>query len=1301
MAGLTSSLNIAKNALLNFQMVTSVISHNIANVNNPAFSRQKAIETTYPPSPSPVGAFGSGSKIEKIIRLFDAFIERNINLKKTDYGLFSASESALNILESLFNETQDSGLSKILREFWQAWQNLAIYPENLSARTQVVETGKLIVEAFKAKFQGMKDLESHIGLKLKEVVNNINRLAGQIAELNLQIIARESGGKTANDLRDQRDRLVGELSQLASIQYFETKEGAYNIILGRGFNLVSLGYHWKLEISGLDVYWVGTRGEKVPLTSREVASGELGGWLKILEQLSDSYNYEYVSSTKAIYKQSGVPIGEYDTFGDLGVSGEIKFVGKDHFGKEISGTFDITQDKPIRAFLDEIERAFDFTVRAYIKDGRLFIEDAFRGPGKLEFRITSAPKGLVFGTFDDPAFQRRVEELNLAGKLKLLGEELVKAVNELHTQGVGLEFFSKELEGAFSANKYIKELPYFLDMNRSGSFYIWVRDDRGVINPVRVELNLQEDATLYDLTYQINSALSQAGYNTGQNYDIRAIIRNGKLVFQAREGISFAFSNDTSGILLSTGINLFFHGRDPEALSLNPLLVQRPEFISSGKMDVNALVSKNPLFGIFRSKSQVNTNQTFQVSNLYVRLYDERGKAFSYPPLAIYEGTINENLLTAPITIQFKIQFKDANGNNVGSPLVIPDGISSSYLPTWSDLPNLLDGSKGIKATLEGNILRFELVSSKAPPGAVWFEVDEGASGLSPLIKWDESVKAYRVSVNTADTLKDILSKLNRLPFFRAYVDEFGHMVLRLEPNQTKVYGFELGEQLTSSADPQNSTHSILSYLNSKEIQMYIPSFRWDTKEHRYMSGLEHIVKPTVYIGERNVTPKSNTRYRVRFFNNLGQEIGSADVPQAGTIVDLEDLINKFNSVQGIKTQILGDKFYIWLDPNEQGAPSGASYFTIEISDDGNSYYEGSLSVLRTDDGIVGLQFGELSFYLFDEKGLPIDALEESNVSVIDPFRVEIKGDKSLFQILETINDPINAKYALSARLDREGRLIVETTGLYETRSFILKDTKSAIQMTNNLLREALKYNPRNNTYFYLSDYAIPNPANLSFSNQTITLRLWDEKGNNLQSLSNTFTNPNLQNILNWLNNLDLDNDSTADLEAFWDSNSGKLYIGIKDKYHNSNKILYFTLESDEKDFISFLLSKLSSQEEKGKGIIHALSPYTLKRGDNRIAQAIADSATQTRSALNLSTIENYYSSVVGEVGTATKAVKESRAFLDDLLRQLSAIKDSISGVSLDEEMANLIKYQQAFMATAKILTTVEDMFEALISAKR
>lgn len=1285
MAGLTSALNIAKNALLNFQTATSVISHNVANVNNPSFSRQKAIETTYPPSPSPVGSIGSGSKIEKILRYFDAFLERNINLKKTDLGLFSASESGLNILESLFNESQDSGLAQILREFWTSWQNLANYPENISARTQVIENGKLLIEALKTKFQGMRDLENQIGLKLKEIIEKINSLSSQIAELNLQIIANESGGKSANDLRDQRDRLVGELSQLANIQYFETKEGAYNIILGRGFNLVNLGYSWKLALSGIDLYWIGSNGERIPLTSKEVASGELGGWLKLLEQLSDRYNYEYISSTNAFYVM-GRPISETDRFSDLGItSGTIQFSGRDHFGKDITGSFTIQNNSTLRDFLDTIEKSYSYTVKAYLKDGRLFIEDAFRGQGYLEFHIESAPSALNFGNFDDPAYQRRVDEINLAGKLKLFGEELIKAVNELHTQGVGLEFFTKELEGAYSANKYIKELPYYLDLNRKGFFYLWVKDERGQINPVKIDLNLHEDATLEDLATQINQALEKAGYNTGANYDIRATIRTGKLLFQAKEGISFAFSNDTSGLLLSAGINLFFLGEDPAELSINPLIVQKPQYLSSGKLDVNALRTESPFFGPFQSKTPVvNPDQTFNINTLYFRPYEDKGIAYNYPPLALYEANFaSPNLLGDLI-----ISFKDAQGNDIGAPLIISAGTNIS------DLPNLLDGSKGIKASLENGILRLELVGSKAPTGALWFDVNEGVSGLSPQIEWNNSLRSYALTINSSDSLAIILSKLNRLPFLRAYLDTFGQIIMRLEPNQTKVYGFELGETFNLGGDPADPTQSLLLYLRNQG--MYIPSFRWDnSSEYILHSGLEPLIKPTLYTGDTsNINLNSSTTYRINFFDTGGNLINSQVVNGANT---LSQLLSNFDNIAGLKAQLLGDKFYLWLDTSENGAPQNASYFTIEIADDGDSLYEGSLGVIRTLTGTLPLKFGELSFYLFDEKGNPLDAWDAED-GVVDPFRIDLTSEKPIFQVLQKINAPENASYALSARLDREGKLILETTGLYLTKSFIWEDTKPMINLGSILTLDNLRYNPQNNTYYYLSDYSVS--PSTQFGDQTLTLRLYDAEGNLLASTSNNFINPTLQDVINWFNALDLDNDGTMDFSSGVD-NGGKFYIKIKDNLYGNKKVLYFTLESTSNDLVSFLFSKISLHTHKNEGLGHTLKGYEITRGDNRIAQALADSATEARSKLNLSNLENYYASIVGEIGTATKSVRDSKSFLEDLLRQLSALKDSISGVSLDEEMANLIKYQQAFIATTKILSTVEDMFDALINAKR
>jgi len=1280
MAGLTSALNIAKNALLTFQTATQVISHNVANVNNPDFSRQKVVETTYPPSPSPVGPIGSGVKIEKILRYFDEFLERNINLKRTLYGMVSAKSQGLTILESLFNESQDTGLAKIMRDFYTAWQSLANYPENLSARTQVVETGKLIAEALKSKFEGMRDLENQIGLKLKSVVREINRLSSAIADLNYQIVALEAGGRTANDLRDQRDKLIGELSQYAQIQYFETKEGSYNVILGKGYNLVNLNYNWKLEISGTTVYWVGSNGERVPLTSK-VLSGELGGWLKLLEQLSDGYNFEYVSGNKVVMNPlARRTISESDTFAELGLStGTISFRGKDHFGKEISGSFTISASKTIREFLNEVEKAFSFTVKAYIKDGRLFVEDAFRGPGKLEFSITSSPATLDFGRFDDPAFQRRVTEINLAGKLKLFGEELIRAVNELHTQGVGLSLFTKELEGAYSANQYLKELPYYLDLRRDGFFFLWVKNEKGKVFPIRVDLNLSEDATLDDLAITINDAIRSAGLNPDDptNFDIRAVIRSGRLVIQARDGLSFAFSNDTSGILLSTGLNLFFHGTDPADFEVNPLLVQKPELIATGRLDVSAFRSEAPFFGAYITNSAVNPNLTFLVKTIYVRPYDGQGKAYQVPPLAVYAGTLSGGVLTGDLNIYLK----DANGSTLQT-ITIGSGTSISQLL------ERLDGSQGIKAYYEDGVLRLELIPANAPQGSAYFTVDEGTSGVAHLYSWDDAVKAYKVSVNsraTGDTLQAMLEKLDRLPFLRAYIDPYGKAVLSLEPNQTKVYGFELGESLEAGAIPSSSADSFLIYLREKGV--IPPVFRVSgTTETRLFSGLEHVYKPTVYEGvATGFTPLPAVSYTVRFYDRAGNFISSASVSGSST---LSGLLLNFAVVAGLQARQAGDRFYIYLNPTEAGAPSGAAYFTISADDDG------SLGLLKGVSGALGLKMGELSAYLFDKEGKAIDVFDTLD-GVVDPARFELWTDKPMFSLLQRINAPDSAIFGLSAPLDRQGRLIISKTGLYQTESFVLADERPNYPSASIL--RANTYRQNTNTYAYVSSEGLS--GGTTFSDQTITVRLLMSDGSVASSASQSFTSPTLNDIINWLNSLDLDGDGAFDLKATLHP-QGKLIIEVNDKILDSTPINSFELESDG-DFVPYLLAKVHVQPKLTEGLINALKGYELKRGDNRTAQRIADSATNPRLALNLYSLNDYYASMLGEVGNATKAVRDNQTFLEDLLRQMRALKDSISGVSLDEEMVNLVKYQQAFIATSKILSTVEEMFEALIAAKR
>jgi len=362
-----------------------------------------------------------------------------------------------------------------------------------------------------------------------------------------------------------------------------------------------------------------------------------------------------------------------------------------------------------------------------------------------------------------------------------------------------------------------------------------------------------------------------------------------------------------------------------------------------------------------------------------------------------------------------------------------------------------------------------------------------------------------------------------------------------------------------------------------------------------------------------------------------------------------------------------------------------------------------SWGLIKTDGGGSSpLTVGEVSAYLFDEKGDPIDAFDTGD-RVVDPFRVELTSEEDLFQLLRKINSPDNRQYGLTASLDREGKLIVETTGLYDTNTFILQNRTIQLPTYGATSSGTTEIKPHNidtltSAYYYISD--LPVDSSAKFAPQTLTLTLYKPDGRSTNTTISWTTSQDLSWIISQLNSIDTDGDGTFDLSAEIDD-SGKLIIKVNDTDFNNFKIESNLSSADDGNFVAYLYTHLTQTETLSNGLINTLSGYNLDKGSNRIAQAIADVSTETREALNQSNLENYYSSMVGEVGVATKSVKDSKSFLDDLLRQLKAIKDSISGVSLDEEMTNLIKYQQAFVATSKILSTVEEMFDALINAKR
>lgn len=105
--------------------------------------------------------------------------------------------------------------------------------------------------------------------------------------------------------------------------------------------------------------------------------------------------------------------------------------------------------------------------------------------------------------------------------------------------------------------------------------------------------------------------------------------------------------------------------------------------------------------------------------------------------------------------------------------------------------------------------------------------------------------------------------------------------------------------------------------------------------------------------------------------------------------------------------------------------------------------------------------------------------------------------------------------------------------------------------------------------------------------------------------------------------------------------------------------------------------------------------------GDNRNALKLAMTETQgVLSGGNVS-IQNILVGLVGNVAVATRSAEVNRQSQENLLIQNQVRQQEISGVNLDEEAANLLKFQQAYQASAKAVSTANDMFQALMAAFR
>jgi len=224
--------DIAKSSLFVYQKALSVAANNIANADNEDYARQRINFSALSSDGADRFGIGSGVTIASIQRIKNQFTETQIRNYSQSQGYADKRYEILSNVESLLSETSDSGLSEQLNSFFDSWTELTSDPTSSELRNNVVSAAQNFANKFQDIYEGLNTIKASLTDDAENYVNVINKNISLIKTLNQQIFNSTVNGSSANELLDQRDKLINDLSKLGNINVSTDKDNMVSISIG-------------------------------------------------------------------------------------------------------------------------------------------------------------------------------------------------------------------------------------------------------------------------------------------------------------------------------------------------------------------------------------------------------------------------------------------------------------------------------------------------------------------------------------------------------------------------------------------------------------------------------------------------------------------------------------------------------------------------------------------------------------------------------------------------------------------------------------------------------------------------------------------------------------------------------------------------------------------------------------------------------------------------------------------------------------------------------------------------------------
>ncbi|WP_310632502.1 flagellar hook-associated protein FlgK [Paraburkholderia sp.] len=292
---MSNIFSIGLSGLQSAQIGIATAGENISNSSTAGYNVEKAVFTEANGQNSGSGYIGAGVNTATVQRAYSQYITTSLNNAQSTNSALTASYTLATQLSNLVG-SPTSGIASSITSFFSGLQDVSNSPDSTATRQTALSDAQSLADQINAAGEQYDSLRQSVNTQLTNAVSQINTYTQQIAQLNTQIATASASGQQPNQLLDQRDLAVSNLSQLVGVQVVQNSSG-YSLFLGNGQPLVVSGQNYNLTTqpsstnpTEMTVAWQGLPGSTTaaqPLTSAALQGGTVGGLVSFMQGTLD------------------------------------------------------------------------------------------------------------------------------------------------------------------------------------------------------------------------------------------------------------------------------------------------------------------------------------------------------------------------------------------------------------------------------------------------------------------------------------------------------------------------------------------------------------------------------------------------------------------------------------------------------------------------------------------------------------------------------------------------------------------------------------------------------------------------------------------------------------------------------------------------------------------------------------------------------------------------------------------------------------------------------------------------------